>query len=34
MVLAEFLNYAGVALYKIGIILLNVVPLIALHIVT
>lgn len=30
----DALNYAAVALYKIGIVLLNVVPLIALHIIS
>lgn len=30
----DALNYAGVSMYKIGVILLNLVPLIALHIVT
>ena len=30
----DALNYAGVAVYKIGIVLLNLVPLIALHIVS
>lgn len=29
----DALNYAGVAIYKIGVILLNLVPLLALHIV-
>ena len=30
----DILNYAGVAIYKIGIILLNVVPLVALYIIS
>ena len=29
----DALNYGGVAVYKIGILLLNVVPLIALHVI-
>lgn len=30
----DTLHYAGMAIYKIGILLLNLVPLIALHLVT